>query len=88
MISMHAFLYVFILFQEGLRIAQAIFLGLIVSYFEPDTKLSTRDAYFYAMAWSLAYILVTILDNFGFHKSFYYGLKMRVASTSLIYRKV
>ena len=75
-------------FQEGLRIAQALFLGMIVTYFEAGSTLPWQHAYIYAACWSGCYILVLLLDNLAFHKSCYYGLKMRVASTSLIYRKV
>ena len=74
--------------QEAFRIAQAIFLGYLISYFETETDAKWSNAYLYAMAWTVTYIIVTILDNLGFHKTFYYGLKMRVACTSLIYRKV
>ena len=74
--------------QEGFRIAQAMMLGLLVSYFEVGSEVTWMEAYLYAMGWGVAYILVTALDNLGFHKKYYYGLKMRVACTSLIYRKV
>ncbi len=75
-------------FQEGLRVAQAIFLGLIVSYIESSSGITMEQAYYYTLGWTLTYILVTAFDNLGFHKSYYYGLKMRVACTSLVYRKV
>ena len=78
--------------QEGLRISQAIFLGLLLTYFETpdpgDTEVTWKEAYIYAAGWTICYALVVFLDNLAFHKSFYYGLKMRVANTSLIYRKV
>ena len=74
--------------QEGLRLAQAVFLGLIISYFEEGSHMSTFEMYMYALGWSLSYLFIIILDNIAFHKSFYLGLKMRVACTSLIYRKV
>lgn len=68
--------------------AQAVFLGLLVSYFEPSSSVTEFEAYLFAMGWSISYILVIIFDNIAFHKSFYLGLRMRVACTSLIYRKV
>ena len=71
-----------------MRIGQAVLLGLFLTYFEDDTSVSKQRAYIYGGCLCFVYVLAAILDHVASHHSLYSGIKIRVAVTSLIYRKV
>ncbi|XP_048482044.1 ATP-binding cassette sub-family C member 4 [Plutella xylostella] len=78
-----------LLFMEcGIRVAQPVFLGMLVEYYSPDQKSVTREeAYWYAGA----VVLCSALNVFVIHPYMmailHMGMKFRVACCSLIYRK-
>ena len=63
-------------------------LGMFLDYFEDDSSTSRPRAFIYGGGMCFAYILAAILDHVGNHHSLYSSIKIRVAVTSLIYRKV
>lgn len=67
-------------------------IGQLISYFiGPDSSTTTADpvlGYIYAVALAVCYITITLLAHPTFHTNYILGMKMRVACTSLMYRKV
>ena len=74
--------------QEGLRITQPVFLGMLVRYFEPLSKVTKTQAYLYALAMLLCSLgmTLTILPLTFMRQRI--GMRSRVAATTLIYKKV
>ncbi|XP_067949778.1 ATP-binding cassette sub-family C member 4-like [Watersipora subatra] len=75
-----------LLLQECLRLVQVYLIGELVSFFTGITTDVTL-AYVYAASLSVSYILITVLAHPTFHTNYLLGMKMRVACTSLMYRK-
>lgn len=75
------------MFQESLRLVQVFVLGELISYFIGEYSDPTL-AYVYAAAVTACYLTVTLLAHPTFHINYMLGMKMRVACTSLMYRKV
>lgn len=74
--------------QDLLKLAQPILLGQLVLYFVEDSPISTRDAYLYALGLSLfAFVSSIVNAPYSFMRQVY-GMRMRVACTGLVYRKV
>ena len=63
-------------------------LGMLVRYFEPNSTVSTTEAYLYAMAMLLCSLGITLNNiplNFMRQRI---GMRARIAATTLIYKKV
>ncbi|XP_064609723.1 ATP-binding cassette sub-family C member 4-like [Liolophura sinensis] len=74
-----------ILLEECARVGQAVLMGELIGVFEVSPSgNSLMDAYIYAAGLGLCYLANIFLD----HQYFHYGYKMKVALTSLIYRKL
>lgn len=65
-----------------------MFLGQLINYFSEGSTMPARDAYIYACALGLSGLLITLFNTpFSYMKNVY-GMRVRVACTSLIYGKV
>lgn len=71
-----------------IRVAQPIFLGKFILYFNKESKMSKEEAYIYAGC----LILTAVLAMFFVHHTFLacqkIGMRIRVACCSIIYRKI
>lgn len=73
---------------EMLRLAQPMFMGFIIEYFEPGDNISLSNAYWSAFAMVVCFVgqsWVTVPFNYLKQT---YGVHVRVAITGLIYKKV
>lgn len=73
--------------EEGTKVVQPLLLGQLIQYFTPDSKVSTADAYLYAMGVSLCAIVLAVAHHPYFFGVQRIGMQMRVACCSLLYRK-
>ncbi|KAL0269547.1 UNVERIFIED_CONTAM: hypothetical protein PYX00_007245 [Menopon gallinae] len=73
--------------NEIFRLAQPLLLGRLLLYFTGTSMMTKDDGLMYAGGMILLCFVGTILQNhYGMH-GFHYGMKVRVACCSLIYRK-
>lgn len=70
------------------RLSQPLMLGKLLDYFRPNTTISKTEALWYAGAVSGLNALSALLINQYIMRGFHYGMKVRTACCSLIYRKV
>ncbi|KAK0074938.1 hypothetical protein PV326_012047, partial [Microctonus aethiopoides] len=70
-----------------IRVIQPLAIGRLLRYFSHDNHISKNEAYFYACVVILCSVIITFVLNFYFMSIYHVGMKMRVASCSLIYRK-
>ncbi|XP_055958972.1 ATP-binding cassette sub-family C member 4 isoform X1 [Patella vulgata] len=77
-----------IMIEECLRVIQAVLMGYFINIFDVDSKspdkLRFPDVYIFATFLCIVCLVNIFLD----HNFFHHGYRMRVAATSLIYRKV
>ncbi|PFX19388.1 Multidrug resistance-associated protein 4 [Stylophora pistillata] len=79
---------IFAIITDALRIIQPIFLGLLIGYFNRETKTTQKEAFMYALAVCLCSVMSSFLMTpFTFLRQCY-GMKCRIACTSLVYNKV
>lgn len=69
------------------RLSQPIFLGWLLGYFVPESPVSKSSAFVYAGLILALSIIGAISVNQFMVKSFFNGMKVRLATCSLIYRK-
>jgi len=70
------------------RIAQPLCLGMLIQYFRADSTMPTWQAYLYATGVVLSSALYTIIIHPFYFGTQHIGMKLRIASCSLIYKKV
>ncbi|CAH1257762.1 ABCC4 [Branchiostoma lanceolatum] len=74
--------------EEFLKLAQPVFLGLLISYFSADTTVSRQEAYLYAFAVSFCTLFVSVFHHQWQFPVWRWGqLRIKVACSFLIYRK-
>lgn len=79
---------VFAIITDALRIIQPIFLGLLIGYFNEETTTTQKEAFLYALAVCLCSVMSSFLMTpFTFLRQCY-GMRVRIACTSLVYDKV
>lgn len=71
-----------------IRLGQPYLLGYLLRYFQNDTNIPFHNALMYAIGFVLLNISNALLNNHIQMASFHIGMKVRVATCSLIYRKV
>lgn len=85
----YAFLAVMCFFNDiVLRLGQQILLGNLLLYFRTVTTITYQNALVYAVGIVLLNGLCALLSNHIMFLSFHYGMKIRIAVCSLVYRKV
>ncbi|XP_055606094.1 ATP-binding cassette sub-family C member 4-like [Uranotaenia lowii] len=70
-----------------IRLAQPIFLGMLLQYFRKDSDVTKEQAIYYSAALVLLNALSVITINQYILGSFQNGMKVRIAMCSVIYRK-
>lgn len=72
-----------------LRVLQPLFLGSVIRYFSPDNETLSREA---AYCYAAGLIVTCVLNLFCMHHynvmTLQFGMRVRVACCSLIYRKI
>lgn len=72
----------------GVRLNQPRLLGGMLSYFKPGTLTTRDEALFYAGGMVACNLLNMMLMNHYMINCFHFGMKLRVASCAVIYKKV
>lgn len=70
------------------RLIQPILLGQLLSYFTLSTEMTLNEALLYASAMVGCIFLSSLFGSHYLKNSFQHGMKLRVACSSLLYRKV
>ncbi|XP_060072940.1 ATP-binding cassette sub-family C member 4-like isoform X1 [Ylistrum balloti] len=78
---------IIVFIEEGTKVVQPLLLGQLIRYFTPESTVSERDAYLYAMGVSLCAIVLAVSHHPYFFGVQRIGMQMRVACCSLLYRK-
>ncbi|XP_022806581.1 multidrug resistance-associated protein 4-like [Stylophora pistillata] len=73
--------------EEGLKVSAPLLIGRLLSYFQPNAAISHTDAYITAALLSLCAFSEGALHAPNFFINQRYGLHLRLATGSLIYRK-
>ncbi|RNA09361.1 multidrug resistance-associated 4-like isoform X1, partial [Brachionus plicatilis] len=76
----------FIIFQEIIKIIQPLFISIILRYFNGTMEIT--EALIYAGVISVCSIIVGILHHPYYLNACRYGMRLRVASSGLIYKKI
>ncbi|XP_032663383.1 multidrug resistance-associated protein 4-like isoform X2 [Odontomachus brunneus] len=71
-----------------LRIVQPYILGLLIWHFDPRATSTKTEAYLYASGVIIAAILITFITHHSHLGLMEIGMRMRIASSSLMYRKM
>lgn len=70
-----------------IRLTQPIFLGLLLSYFTPNSTVTRNEAFTYATIIVVMSCIGSVSVNQFIFKAFSNGMQVRLATCSLIYRK-
>ncbi|GFS16324.1 cystic fibrosis transmembrane conductance regulator [Elysia marginata] len=73
--------------EEMIKIAQPVLLAVFLDYFSQDSKTTSTEAWLYATGVVLCAVLIGLLHHPYFFESSRVGMKMRVSSCSIIYKK-
>ncbi|KAK6195726.1 hypothetical protein SNE40_001091 [Patella caerulea] len=76
-----------VLVEEGTKVVQPLLLGGLIRYFTPDSNMSDKEAYLYAMGVSLCAIVLAVSHHPYFFTVCKIGMQARIACCSLIYKK-
>lgn len=74
--------------QETMKVSAPLLIGRLLSYFQPEPAISRTDAYITAALLSLVSFTEGILHAPTFFLNQRCGLHLRIATGSLVYRKV
>ncbi|XP_050293272.1 probable multidrug resistance-associated protein lethal(2)03659 [Anthonomus grandis grandis] len=77
----------YLLIEILVRITVPLFLAQLLKFFEPDTGMSKQTAYYYAAAIAICVFLSATFQHTYMLHNFHLGMKIRVATSTLIYRK-
>lgn len=67
---------------------QPVALGMMLSYWEPGSEMTYQQAVYCASAVILMSLFIGFLNHHGTYSTQQFGMKVRIAACSLIYRKV
>lgn len=85
----YAFLAILCFFNEiVLRLGQQLLLGHLLMYFRTVSNIKYQNALIYAIGIVTLNFLNALIGNHIMFRSLHYGMKIRIAVCSLIYRKV
>ncbi|XP_055867950.1 ATP-binding cassette sub-family C member 4-like isoform X5 [Biomphalaria glabrata] len=76
-----------VFFEEATKVVQPLLLGGLIRYFTPDSPVSKKEAWLYAMGVSLCAIVLAITHHPYFFCVQRIGMRMRIACCSLMYKK-
>ena len=74
--------------QETAKVMQPLLLGSLIRYFTPGSDVSKLDAYMLAFGICLCVVCVVVFHHPYFYGMQKIGMRLRIASCSLIYKKV
>ena len=78
-----------VFFQEGTMVLLPLLLGKMISYFEnPKGSNALHDAYICAAVLSACVLLWAILHHLNFNHLQRVGMRLRVATSHMIYHRV
>lgn len=77
-----------IIYVEFHRVLQPYTLGLLIWHFDPRATSSVTEAYMYATAVVVMIALTAIISHHIHLGQMEIGMRMRVACSSLVYKKV
>ena len=67
---------------------QPVFLAKLLVFFNTGESLTNNDVYYWAAGLVLCLIIHGIIFNLCLHEMTHMGMKIRVACTTMIYRKI
>lgn len=70
------------------RVVQPYILGLLIWHFDPRAESTQSEAYLYASGVIITAILITFITHHCYLGLMEIGMRVRIASSSLMYRKV
>ncbi|XP_066143996.1 ATP-binding cassette sub-family C member 4-like isoform X1 [Euwallacea fornicatus] len=70
------------------KLGQPIFLSKFLEYYEPNSKMTKTEAYYYAGAIAICSLISQTFQHTFMLHNFHVGMKIRVATSALVYRKV
>ncbi|GAB0087983.1 hypothetical protein DMENIID0001_023560 [Sergentomyia squamirostris] len=73
--------------ETAIRLGQPLLLGRLLMYFRPNSQVTNQEALIYASGIAILNLVYAISVNQFLFDAFYYGMKVRVAMCSVIYRK-
>jgi hypothetical protein len=76
------------MFQEIVKLAQPVFMGMLISYFRFDSKMSLQDAYLAAGGVALCAALAPLIHHPYFYALQKYGMRIKIGCGGLIMDKV
>lgn len=71
-----------------LRLIQPRFLGCMLEYFRVGSSITKEEALYYAGGMVICNFLTMMITNHYFIMCFHFGMKLRVATCAIIYKKV
>ncbi|CAH0558001.1 unnamed protein product [Brassicogethes aeneus] len=69
------------------KISQAVMLGNLLDFFQPQSTMSKNEALLYATAMVILNLAMVFANNQYLMNSFHYGARLRAAICALVYRK-
>ncbi|XP_015127764.1 multidrug resistance-associated protein 4 [Diachasma alloeum] len=75
-------------FSSILSVLQPYVLGLLTSFFARDSTITIQEAYTYASLVVIMSAIVALIDHHSNLGQLEMGMRLRIASSSLIYRKI
>ncbi|KAJ4435713.1 hypothetical protein ANN_18329 [Periplaneta americana] len=70
------------------RLCQPVILGKVLEYFQVHSKMPQNEMIMYSGILAIAFMLMAFVCHHHYFKAVHYGMQMRVACGSLIYRKL
>ncbi|XP_063981696.1 ATP-binding cassette subfamily C member 4-like [Diachasmimorpha longicaudata] len=77
-----------LLFNSIVSVLQPYVLGLLISFFPRDSTITTNEAYIYASLVVIISAITAVIDHHSNLGQMEIGMRLRIASSSLIYRKI
>jgi ATP-binding cassette subfamily C (CFTR/MRP) protein 4 len=74
--------------QETTKVLQPVLLGGLIRYFTGDGEVPLLHAYLYALGVSVCAVIIAIVHHPYFFLVTRMGMWLRIASCSMIYKKV
>lgn len=71
-----------------LRLIQPRFLGCMLEYFRVGSSITKEEALYYAGGMVICNFMTMMITNHYFIMCFHFGMKLRVATCAIIYKKV
>ncbi|CAG9768689.1 unnamed protein product [Ceutorhynchus assimilis] len=77
----------YLVIELCVRLGQPLFLAQFLQYYEPDSTMTKTEAYYYALAIVMCSLLSQTFNHTFMLHNFHLGMKIRVATSALVYRK-